>query len=339
MAMSSTRSQEQARRITELEGTTAALSEDMRAQMLELFRLREQNALAAPSAPLVSPRHAQVGVQSLRLPNIDRFNGSREESAAFIRAVDNRLTATGQLKELAGLEWAVSHLAGYAMNWYLSYERSNPVSSWAGLRDAFRKEFGMVDEQRVLETRLLELKQTGSFEDYVTEFLNIEVRLTDQSDGFKQRLFLRRSNAYLRDRFAEREFATLSDLVSASLRLQCAVEASKFAPDVELLPVPVVAALPAARPRQGRRAKGPLTCFRCGLPGHKKTDCKVKLGSDGKPVKARSGGQQQAGRPVKERAGFGKYDGSGRVYAMEACDEYEYEDLSDDELRSGNDLA
>ena len=336
--MASTRSQEISRRIGELEGQTATLSDEMKLQVLELARLQDtQMGLAAPPPP-PSPYLGQVGVQALRLPSIDRFSGSREESAAFIRAVDNRLTATGQLSELAGLEWAVSHLAGYALNWYLSYERTRPITSWSALRGAFRKEFGMVNEQEVLEARLLLLKQTGDFEEYVNEFLNIEVRLTDQSDGFKQRLFLRQSNSYLRDRFAEREFESLSDMVSAALRLKGQVEATKFAPDVDSLAVPVVAAMPASRPRQGRKPKGPLTCFRCGLPGHKKTDCRVKLGSDGKPVKAASGGQR-SGKPVKQKAGFGKYDGSGRVYAVEACEEYEYEDLSDDELRSGNDLA
>ena len=333
-----TRNAENARRISELEEQTATLSAEMREQVLELAQLSAPQPLPVQTAS----SGMQVGVQPLRLPNIDRYYGSREDSAAFVRAVRHRLEATGQLGELAGLEWAVGHLAGYALNWYLSYERTHVITSWSALEGAFRKEFGMLDEQKVLEARLLDLKQTGDFSDFVNEFLNIEVRLTDQTDGFKQRLFLRQSNAYLRDRFAEREFDSLGELVSAALRLQNAVEPGKFAPDASvILPVPVVAALPAARPRtaRGRKSKG-LVCFRCNLPGHKKSDCRVRLGSDGKPVKKTPGGQS-SGRPVptKGKAPFGKYDGSGRVYAMEACDEYEYEDLSDDELRSGNDLA
>ena len=115
---------------------------------------------------------------------------------------------------------------------FLKYELTTAVTSWAELQPAFVKEFGMVDEQKVLEKRLLGLKQTGSFEDYVTGFLNVAVRLTSQSHAFKQRLFLEHSNSYLRDRFAEREFASLSELVSASMRLRNAVDPSKFAADV-----------------------------------------------------------------------------------------------------------
>lgn len=342
MATVSTRSTEMSKRIEELEKETESLSLAQREQVLELARLKDQQQqllMGPPSQPPPITSMVQVGVQPLRLPNIDRFSGSREDSAAFIRAVDNRLMATGQLDQFAGLEWAVSFLAGYALNWYMSYVRTTPVTSWSGLRTAFEREFGMIDEQKVLEARLLDLKQTGSFDEYVTEFLSIEVRLTDQSDGFKQRTFLRHSNAYLRDRFADREFASLSELVTAALRLKNVVEASKFSPD-ELL-IPVVAAMPAARPRQGRRGKGaPIVCFRCDLAGHKKTDCKVRLGNDGKPTPRTGARSSSRVVPVKEKARFGKYDGSGRVYAVEACDEFdEYEEMSDDELREGNDLA
>ena len=161
----------------------------------------------------------------------------------------------------------------------------------------------------------------------MSDFLSIEVRLTDQSDGFKQRCFLRNSNSYLRDRFAIRDFSSVGELITESLRLKGKVDVDKFAPDE--MSVPVVAAMPAVRPG--------LRCFRCNKPGHKKVDCRAKPEAcQNSSTQAQKG--SRSGRPTKGKARFGKYDGTGRVHAVNACSECE-SDLSDDELRSGNELA
>ena len=330
-----TRAAETAARISHLEEVTRGLDENMMAATAELATLRLQQQ--APTNLALSP-HAggfnQIGAMTLKPPSIDRFTGSREEAGAFIVSMDNRLSATGNTQTFTGLEYAVGHLSGYASAWWLSYKRTHPeVTSWSALKADFEKEFRMIDEQSVLEARMLGLRQTGSFEDYVREFLTVEVRLEDQSDGFKQRCFLRQSNAYLRDRFADRDFGSVGELISASLRLQGKVDASKFSPDVQ--EVPVVAAMPARKAKS--KSKPKLTCYRCGKPGHREAECYAKVAKAGDSTRAQQG-SKKAGRPNKGRARFGKYDGSGRVNAIEAASDEESE-LSDDELREGNDLA
>lgn len=223
-------------RLAELEQAAAEMDETLVSQMQELFALRQQQQHL--DARLSSA--SQVGVQALRLPGLDRFSGDREETAAFIRALDTRLSATGQQQSAAGLQFAVAHLTGYASRWWLSYSVSHTnVQTWPDFKEALKKEFVVVDdhEQSVLEARMLDLKQTGSFDEYVSEFLDLEIRLTDQTDGFKQRCFLRNSNAYLRDRFAVQKFDSVSELVSESLRLKGKVERSKFEADAVAVPV------------------------------------------------------------------------------------------------------
>ena len=57
----------------------------------------------------------------------------------------------------------------------MSYKRANPLSSWAVLRDAFRKELGdMVMSRKVREAHLLALKPTGTSVDYISEVLSTE---------------------------------------------------------------------------------------------------------------------------------------------------------------------
>ena len=204
----------------------------------------------------------------------------------------------------------------------------------------------MINEQQVLCKRLLDLRQTGSFEDYCTQFRAVSRRVTSQNDEFKQSRFLEGSNRFLRQRFADREFTSLAKLIQAALQIQTKVDAESFEPDGQL--VPVVAAVAAGRTRSRTRSKdkpSELMCYRCKKPGHVKADCRVRL--DETSTRAERG-SRTSGRPVKGKARFGKYDGSGRVNAIaaeaETISESEgdgFDDYEDEDLRNGkgNDLA
>ena len=344
MAITRTVHEEMQRRLNELEEAVSRLGVDQAAltQATELGRLRAELAAhdSQPMAPSHSPRtHSQLSVQPLRPPPIERFSGSREASRAFVRSVDNRLESTGQMGTLAGLEFATGHLTGYASSWWLCFSQLQPqIRSWLDLRAAFLKEFEMVDEQRVFESRLLALVQTASLEEYVNEFLTIAVRLTDQSDAFKQRCFMRGCCSYLKEKFADREFSSLPDMVQSALRLSALVPEHLFQPDTQ---APVIAAL--------SRDKGPnasnVTCNRCGRQGHKRQNCFAKRDArnrrltDSAPAAPPKSNGQNRGPAQKKKANFGRYDGSGRVNAIETAESVVDSELSDDDLRQGNDEA
>ena len=189
----------------------------------------------------------------------------------------------------------------------------------------------MVDEEKVFEKRLMACVQLGSVQSYADEFLSLAMRLPNLSDGFKQRCFARGSCAYLREKFADRDFDCLLSMVRYTLSLAAMVDEHLFVPDAQL--APVVAALPVRiRGTRGSRGQqGP--CFRCGQPGHIKADCKVGL------QKSHDQRAQHAGKSAvapKNTAKFGRYDGSGQVHAVSADP---IEEESDDDLRQGNDLA
>ena len=167
--------------------------------------------------------------------------------------------------------------------------------------------------------------------------------MTQQTDEFKQRRFMKGSCAYLRDRFADKSFESLAKLISAAQYIQTKVPAGKFDPDVQAMPV--VAAMAAGRNGQKFKPKAKPgakpVCFYCEKPGHVKSECRA-LKKD--MARAKEGGQKQA---VKKTVTFGKYDGSGRVHAIEAEAESDAEgeeqecDFTDEDLRdgTGNDLA
>lgn len=349
-----TRSIQQTSRIQELERATQEKDALLQAQATELAELRAAAAAtaAAAAAPAAAPAipdgnlplppaaglaTQQVSVTTaLRPPPIERFSGDREESADFALAIDRRLQATGQMHSLTGLEFAVGHFQGYASTWWRYYALEHPeVNSWLALRGAFCKEFELVDGQKLYEQRLMELSQTGAVQSYLDEFLATSARLPDLSDGFKQRRLIRGSCSYLREKCADKEFTSLLDLARYIMRLLATIDERHFRPDAEVL-APVLAALPA-RPTGSRKD---ITCFRCGRPGHSKSNCKVKLTPADKAnaEKAYAAYRANKGRATKGSARFGKYDGSGRVNAIEA-DSVDADKLSDDELRQGNGLA
>lgn len=334
-------------RVEELQREAQAREERIKAQEAELDSLRARLAqvdaseegtnLMPANTPLSSlpreGREVRVSTQ-LKRPDIERFTGDREKTAEFIMAIDDRLETTGQTTTLVGLEFAVSHLVGYAASWWRFYRAQNPlVRSWPDLKSAFAKAFEMVDEQRVYEKRLFALTQTDSVEEYVDEFLTIAVKLPQLDDAFKQRRFSDGACPYLQEKYAGQSFDSLLDMVNYTMRLVAAVHPSHFTPQSSV--TPVVAAIAAKGGKPGSKAK----CFRCGRSGHVREDCYAKLDKS-KPDKQQSGKHGKSRRPTKGTARFGKYDGSGRVNAIEADTVSTVADSeSDDDLRQGNDQA
>ena len=100
-----------------------------------------------------------------------------------------------------------------------------------------------------------------------------------------------------------------------ALSLVPVVDPCKLLPDV--CAEPMLAAMPAC-PRNGTPRSSWGQCWKCGQRGHKMSNC--PKGGSGNPA-------------ARGRAKFGQYDGSARVNAIAA------EELSDDDLRQGNDQA
>ena len=272
----------------------------------------------------------------LKTLDLERFAGDREKTTEFVIAMDDRLQASGDTATLAGLEYATSHLTGYAASWWRFWRSKNPGSrSWIEFKPAFAKAFEMVDERKVYEKRLFGLKQTDSVEEYVDEFLQFSVKLPQLDDGFLQRRFSDGACPYLQEKYAGQSFDTLMDMVDYTLRLVSSVHPSHFTPEGPSV-APVVAAIAAKGGKPGRDAK----CHRCGRSGHVREDCYAKLDKS-RPEKSKQQGKQgNARRPTKDTAKFGKYRGSGRVNAVEADAASTVADSdSDDEVRQGKDHA
>ena len=338
--MANTRSQDLASQLVALQGELAALKLEKEEQATQLVALRER------TPPVDSPHpeeerqrpNRQVGLSDppavlvtshLKHPNIDKFSGDREKAEDFVLAIDSRLKAAGQIDTFNGLEFAVGHLQGWAATWYRCWSQENPVVSWAELRAPFTIQFKMVEEARVFEQRLMGCKHTGDLTEFCEEFLRLSSRLRGLPDDFKQRVFARGCNSYLRDTLADKEHSSLLETVQYVMGLIPKVEPHLLLPDSS--GSALVAAMPARRSSTARQFTG--TCFACGGKGHKQAECRTN------PVTA--GSAKAGANATRGKAKMGQYKGTdkrktGRINAVEAMSD---EDLSDDELRQGNDEA
>ena len=134
---------------------------------------------------------------------------------------------------------------------------------------------------------------------------------------------------FLRNTLAARsdKFDTLQDMIHFVMGLVPQLDDHLLAPDAGM-----AAALPVASgSRGGSQSRFKGACYTCGKTGHRARDCRSK------PAAKPGVDSGRKGPAARGRVPTGKYDGSGRVAAIEADHEEEY--ASDDDLRSGKDLA
>ena len=293
----------------------------------------------APADALMPAHPHSASGFKLRPPNIPRFAGDREKALDWMLAIDRRLAASGDVHSLAGLEYATGHFDDFAAVWWRYLSSTHPeITGWSSLRPHFDQHFKLVGEEELYEKRLLEVKQRDTVDEYVTEFLKCAVRLPHLSDEFKRRRFRQGLCSRLRNDFAVRKFVSLDEMVRETLNLLTMLDASLLVADAESA-LPVVAAMPAKRAPfapPGLTPPGTVTCYLCGQKGHKKPQC-----PDKHRKKGRSGGNDRTPGNPRPRGDvpMGRYNGGGRIHNIEAVDNAEDEEVSDDELRQGNDLA
>ena len=269
------------------------------------------------------------GLFRLRPAPIDRFAGDRARTADFISAVDRRLKAVLQSDTFPGLEFAASHLTGGALAWWRYAEKRHPeVNSWDALRPLLQKAFCLPNEQQRNEDLLMRLEQTGSTDEYIGQFLDLSHRLEDLGDKFLQRRFKNGLCMDLKKRFATvADFDSLWELVSA-----VAESASRVPPELT--------GLGNLAPIASHARQQDALCDFCGKYGHVANECysrerSERSGRGSGSNRSRGRSSRGASRASRGRMRPGRYNGGGRINAVEADNDA----ASDEDLRQGNENA
>jgi len=93
-----------------------------------------------------------------------------------------------QLPEGMWITAAHLHFEGNAAKWYQAYKQAHHFSSWDHFCLVVEEEFGS-DDFRSAMNDLLELKQTGTVEDYTTQFQNLQFDITMHNPHYDEMFF------------------------------------------------------------------------------------------------------------------------------------------------------
>ena len=221
-----------------------------------------------------------------------RFAGSRGEFSPWVFRVEQSFLAFGWE---AGRDdprmvlYATGLLDGAAAEWWRAFALSRGAGAgvpagvgWTELREEMSAHFGEVEERRLAEATLIDLRQTASVAEFAVRFREAAGRANHRDGRLLQALFVRGLKP------AARQFVMAQpgvDSLDQAMRLaelydRAVSPAVVVGPRVSAGPRVNLAAVRAERPParpltederedlQRRRA-----CFRCRQPGHIARDC------------------------------------------------------------------
>jgi len=80
------------------------------------------------------------------------------------------------------------HLEGNASKWWQAYKQQHTKITWLSFCLAIEQEFG-ADDYRIALTDLITLKQTGTIEEYTTQFQALQFDITMHSCHYDDLFF------------------------------------------------------------------------------------------------------------------------------------------------------
>jgi len=80
------------------------------------------------------------------------------------------------------------HFEGNATKWYQAYKQNHTFRDWDHFCSVVEEEFGS-DDFRTAMNALLDLKQTGTVEDYTTQFQSLQYDVTMHNSSYDEMFF------------------------------------------------------------------------------------------------------------------------------------------------------
>jgi Retrotransposon gag protein len=140
-----------------------------------------------------SYHHYRPDYDHIQVPPPGRFDPSRTSVFDWLFSVQSYFNLK-DIKENKKVAFAAMYLEGIALTWWKSlYLRSTQPTTWKEFQQEISTKFRRIDEEMVARNKLRNIKQGFSVENYIAEFTNLSLRISDLSepeacDRFKQGL-------------------------------------------------------------------------------------------------------------------------------------------------------
>ncbi|KAJ9512027.1 hypothetical protein QJQ45_004586 [Haematococcus lacustris] len=241
----------------------------------------EPSGQSAPPAP---PAATSVPLP-FRPPPPPSFCGTPNADAGqWLWRIDNHFDLFAMPAQQRLLAVA-SYLDGAALTWYRSLLSSQALSSWDSFKASFTRQFTPVNQQRHAMDQLAACHQITSARQYITEFSNLCLLISDLSPAEKLDRFLRGLKPAVRRELELREPTSFEEAAAMADR----VDAITFGSRPRLLKLPEPEPVAAMELDALQVSKGPRlsaaerqqlrdlgACFYCRKPGHLMKDCPNK---------------------------------------------------------------
>jgi hypothetical protein len=271
----------------------------------ETERTRPGFRLSSPSRGRSPERH-----KGPKYPLPEAYDGKEKgkrarqwvtKMLAYIRAESDKFGRD----QIAVMTWFLSNTKDLAADWaeplmarLLLDERDGPTANITALVESFKKAFGDPDAARAAHRKMTELKQTGTAQDYATEFRTLMSEL-DWNDSTYMAQYRQGLNYKVQEVLSMREkqpenLETLMDVTITIDNIKCENEAMRPAKSthkpasnppgastssstttttVKRGPLSESPNYVPQEERDRRRAAG--VCIKCGKPGHGFKECRT----------------------------------------------------------------
>jgi hypothetical protein len=258
---------------------------------------------------------------------------------AYIRAERDKFGPD----EGAAMTWFLSNTKDLAADWaeplmmrLLDNNRTGPTANLRSLMDSFGKAFGDPDAGRAAHRKITELKQTGSAQDYATEFRTLMADL-DWNDSAYMAQYRQGLNYKVQEVLSMRENqpADLESLMDVTITIdnikreneamrapktvhkatnppRASTSSSTTTTTVKRVPLTESANYVPQEERDRRRAAG--VCIKCGKPGHGFKECRTGWrGPAGKEeIKVKKEEKKESGKAATVEEGDSSESESGK---------------------------